>query len=147
MLDAGWAADDHAQMRRTCTSHSGEERHIDVGRPILASAGLGVHALQNTPALPLDSDTARALMLAGGGKDALHQSCSGKHAAMLATCAANGWPTSTYLDPDHPLQRAIRATVEQLTGEPVVATAVDGCGAPLFATSLVGFARAFATLG
>jgi L-asparaginase II len=147
MLDAGWAPDDDAQIALACASHSGEPMHTDVVRRILTSAGLDVRALQNPPALPLDSDAAHALIRAGGGKDALHQTCSGKHAAMLATCAANGWETSTYLDPDHPLQRAIRGTVEQLTGEPVAATAVDGCGAPLFATSLVGFARAFATLG
>ena len=40
--------------------------------------------------------------------------CSGKHAAMLATCVANGWPTETYLDADHPLQRAIAATFARL---------------------------------
>ena len=70
--------------------------------------------------------------------------CTGKHAAMLATCVANGWDTATYRDPDHPLQQALRATVERLAGEPVAATGVDGCGAPLFALSLTGLARAFA---
>ena len=49
--------------------------------------------------------------------------CSGKHAAMLATCVVNGWPTETYLDPDHPLQQAIAATFAELTGEPVAVTA------------------------
>ena len=72
--------------------------------------------------------------------------CSGKHAAMLATCVANGWPTDTYRDPDHPLQQAIAATFAELTGEPVAVTAVDGCGAPLFSASLVGLARAFRRL-
>ena len=33
--------------------------------------------------------------------------CSGKHAAMLATCVANGWDVATYRQPDHPLQVAI----------------------------------------
>jgi L-asparaginase II len=146
MLDAGWAPDDDAQIALACASHSGEPMHTDVVRRILASAGLDLTALQNTPSLPLDTDAAHALIRAGGGKDALHQNCSGKHAAMLATCVANAWPTETYRDEDHPLQRAIRATVEALTHEPVAATAVDGCGAPLFATSLAGLARAFATL-
>jgi L-asparaginase II len=65
---------------------------------------------------------------------------------MLANCVVNGWPTATYREAEHPLQRCIRTTIERLTGEPVAATAVDGCGAPLFATSLIGLARAFATL-
>jgi L-asparaginase II len=72
--------------------------------------------------------------------------CSGKHAAMLATCVVNGWPTDTYLLPEHPLQLAIRATVEDLTGVPVGTVAVDGCGAPLLSTTLTGLARAFRRL-
>ena len=43
--------------------------------------------------------------------------CCGKHAAMLATCVANGWPTATYLDPEHPLQRATRAAIEVMRGQ------------------------------
>ena len=72
--------------------------------------------------------------------------CSGKHAAMLATCVLNSWPTESYLDPDHPLQLALRGTVAELTGDEVAATGVDGCGAPLFAVTLTGVARAFRAL-
>ena len=72
--------------------------------------------------------------------------CSGKHAAMLATCVLNGWPTRGYLAPDHPLQQAIQRTVEELAGQQVPATGVDGCGAPLFALTLTGLARAFRAL-
>ena len=79
----------------------------------------------------------------GGTKAPVLMNCSGKHAAMLATCAVNGWPTETYLDPDHPVQQAIAATFAELTGEPIEVTAVDGCGAPLLSASLVGLARAF----
>ena len=146
MLDAGWKPGDDAQIALACASHSGEDAHVDVVRRILASVGLDESALQNTPDLPLDEAAARAVVRAGADKDALHQNCSGKHAAMLATCVANGWPIATYRDPSHPLQQAIRATIESGAGEPVAATAVDGCGAPLFAISLVGLARAFAGL-
>ena len=69
--------------------------------------------------------------------------CSGKHAAMLATCVQNGWPTDSYLAQSHPLQREILRTVEDVAGERVTATGVDGCGAPLFALTLAGLARAF----
>jgi L-asparaginase II len=146
MLDAGWHPPDDAQIALACASHSGEDVHIDVVRRILASAGLDEPALQNTPDLPLDEQAAHALLRAGREKDALHQNCSGKHAAMLATCVTNGWPIDTYRDPQHPLQQHIRRTIEQLAREPAVAVAVDGCGAPLFAISLVGLARAFAAV-
>ena len=72
--------------------------------------------------------------------------CSGKHAGMLVTCALNGWDLATYREPDHPLQQAIAETYAELTGEPVAAVAVDGCGAPLLSASLIGLARAFARL-
>ena len=52
-------------------------------------------------------------------------------------------PTAT---PDHPLQREIKAALGRLAGEAVAATGVDGCGAPLFALSLTGLARAFGAL-
>jgi L-asparaginase II len=124
-------------------SHSGEPMHVDGVRRILDSAGIGVDALRNTPDLPLDPDAAHALLRAGGSAAPLYQNCSGKHAGMLATCVAAGWPLESYLDCRHPLQAAICSTVERSTGEPVAAVGVDGCGAPVFATSLVGLARAF----
>ena len=67
--------------------------------------------------------------------------CSGKHAAMLLTCVANGWPLEGYLDPEHPLQKRILDVVERFTGERPAATAVDGCGAPVHAISLHALAR------
>ncbi len=84
----------------------------------------------------------QALLRRGGSADRVHMNCSGKHAAMLATCVSAGWPTGSYLDPDHPLQVGIRGTLEDLAGERAAAVAVDGCGAPLFALSLTGLARA-----
>ena len=124
-------------------SHSGEDFHIAGVREILARAGLPESALQCPPALPMDDAAQREILSRGGGPDRVHMNCSGKHAAMLASCVASGWPTGSYLDPSHPLQVAIRAVIEDLAGEPVAATGVDGCGAPLFALSLTGLARAF----
>jgi L-asparaginase II len=127
-------------------SHSGEPFHLDGVRRILASAGLSEAALQTPPDYPLEDAEWHAVVAAGGERTPLQMNCSGKHAAMLATCVVNGWDTSTYLDPAHPLQQAILATVEDLTGEPVAAEAVDGCGAPLLSTSLTGLAGAFRRL-
>jgi L-asparaginase II len=124
-------------------SHSGEAFHVAGVREILAGAGLDETALLCPPALPLDEQALRQVLREGGDADRVHMNCSGKHAAMLAACAAARWPTRSYLDPDHPLQREIRLMVEQLSGEPVAAVGVDGCGAPLFALSLTGLARAF----
>ena len=127
-------------------SHSGEDFHITGVRKILASAGLTEDALQCPPAPPLDEGALRRFLGAGGTPDRVHMNCSGKHAAMLATCVTAGWPTENYRDPSHPLQREIKARLELLADEKVAATGVDGCGAPLFAVSLTGLARAFGSL-
>ena len=145
MLGCGLQLDGHL-LALAAASHSGEDFHVSGVRQILGSAGLTEADLQCPPDLPLD-DAARAALLArGGNADRVHMNCSGKHAAMLATCKAAGWPTGSYRDPAHPLQVRIRQDIERLAGEPIALTGVDGCGAPLFAFSLAGLARAFRAL-
>ncbi len=129
-----------------CASHSGEDFHVDGVHRILHAHGLTESDLQCTPDLPIGEDALKAHLGAGRPKAPKYMNCSGKHAAMLATCVVNGWSTHDYLDPGHPLQRAIRDTLEELAGERIGAEGVDGCGAPLFGISLTGLARAFSTL-
>ncbi len=129
-----------------CASHSGEPFHVDGVRRLLDSAGLDESALQTQPDHPLDDAAREAVIRGGGGRSSILMNCSGKHAAMLATCVLRGWDTATYLDPAHPLQVAIADEFARLTGEPIDTVAVDGCGAPLLSTSLTGLARAFSTL-
>jgi L-asparaginase II len=142
MLQAGLRLDGPL-LALAAASHSGEPFHVAGVRDILAGAGLAEDDLRCPPGLPLDDQAQRGYLREGGQADRIHMNCSGKHAAMLATCAAAGWPTASYLEPEHPLQRRIRDTVQDLSGEPVAAVGVDGCGAPLFALSLAGLARAY----
>jgi len=129
-----------------CSSHSGEPFHQDGVRRILTAHGLDVAALQTPPDWPADEAVKAAVLRAGGEPTPIAMNCSGKHAGMLATAVVNGWPVLNYRDPDHPVQRAILATIDELAAESVTDVAVDGCGAPLFALSLVGLARAFGRL-
>jgi L-asparaginase II len=129
-----------------CASHSGEEFHVEGARRILELGGLDESALQTPPDYPLDDSARDEVIRAGGAKQPVLMNCSGKHAAMLLTCVVNGWDTATYREPGHPLQLAIKDTFAELTGEPVAAVAVDGCGAPLLSASLIGLARGFRTL-
>ncbi len=128
-------------------SHDGTPMHVAAARRILASAGLDEAALGNTPDLPLDQAAAHTLLRSGGDRSAITMNCSGKHSGMLATCVANGWPHDhSYLDPEHPLQQRITATVAELAGEAPAHIGVDGCGAPAHVVSLLGLARAFRTI-
>ncbi|MGQ0481445.1 MAG: asparaginase [Pseudonocardia sp.] len=125
------------------SSHSGEPVHLDGVRRMLTGAGLTESHLRTPAGHPLDEQARDDRVRAGGQREPIAMNCSGKHAAMLASCVARGWPTAGYLDPGHPVQRIIADAVAELAGEPIGAVAVDGCGAPLLALSLAGLARAF----
>ncbi|MEV7019957.1 asparaginase [Streptomyces sp. NPDC093991] len=145
MVRAGLPLDGEL-LSLAAASHSGEERHLDGARRILEHAGLTEDHLRNVPDLPFDPAVRDTWVRAGRGPSRLAQNCSGKHAAMLYTAKLNGWSLDDYLDPAHPLQRAVAETVEDLTGRRVATVTVDGCGAPLFAVSLEGLARAAARI-
>jgi L-asparaginase II len=146
LLRAGWRPGDDDEVALAGASHSGEPMHVALASRVLDGCGLGEDDLGCPPQLPLSEEAAADLLRSGGGPSRLTMNCSGKHAAMLATCVAKGWPTGGYLAVDHPLQVALTAHVEELAGQPVRHVAVDGCGAPQHALTLPGLARAFAAL-
>jgi L-asparaginase II len=134
MIRAGFVGTDE-QIALACASHVGTPEHVAVVESILADAGLTVAALGNTPDWPLDRHAAETLIAGGAAPAPLYMNCSGKHAAMVATCVRNGWDVEGYLDPTHPLQEMITRRVVELAGE-VVHIGVDGCGAPAHAFRL-----------
>ncbi|RKT08639.1 asparaginase [Streptomyces sp. 3211.6] len=137
---------DGALLSLAMGSHSGEEHHLAGTRLILELAGLTEDDLRNVPDLPYAPAVRDTWVRQGRGPSRLAQNCSGKHAAMLYLCWLSGWPLETYLDPAHPLQRAIAEAVGELTGQHIANVTVDGCGSPLFAVSLHGLARAAARI-
>lgn len=145
MLRAGLPLDGEL-LSLAAASHSGEERHLAGTRRILELADLTEDDLRNVPDMPFDPVVRDAWIREGRLPSRLAQNCSGKHAAMLWTARLNGWSLQDYLDPAHPLQQAVAATVEDLTGQRVARVTVDGCGAPLFSISLHGLARALARI-
>ncbi|GAA3338817.1 asparaginase [Amorphoplanes nipponensis] len=146
MLRAGLRAAEPADLALMSGSHFAEPFHVDRVRRILAAAGLDESALRCPPSLPLSETERDAVVRAGGGAAPVLMNCSGKHAGMLATCVVNGWSREDYRDAKHPLQVALAAAVSELTGEPIAATGIDGCGAPVFAVSLTALARGFQRL-
>lgn len=136
-----------AQIALASGSHTGSFEHMTVAQGILAEAGLSADDLLCPQAWPADEPSYQALLKAGHGKQRLAFNCSGKHAAFLWGCVKSGWSTEDYLSPEHPLQELVMRTVEQFTGDKPQHITVDGCGAPLGATSLTGLARAYSALG
>jgi len=139
-----------AEIALACASHSGEEAHVAGAAAMLGKAGAAASALACGAHWPLGEKAARALARSGAAPSALHNNCSGKHAGFLCLACANGWDSRGYETPGHPVQRAAREAIEDLTGAALGADVrgVDGCSIPTYAVPLralaLGFAR-FAT--
>ena len=145
MLRAGLELDGPG-LALACASHEGEPAHVEGVHAILGKAGVAPAFLQTPAALPNEPDAAFAWRSAGRGPEPIAHMCSGKHAAMLATCVANGWDPASYRDPQHPLQLRVRTTIAELTGDEPLPVVVDGCGAPAFSATVTGVARAYARI-
>jgi L-asparaginase II len=115
-----------SEIAIACASHQAEPAQLDAVRELLARS--------RTEIDDLECGTQD-----GRPDGRLGHNCSGKHAGMLASCRANGWPLHPYRDPAHPLQRRIT----ELVGS--TETAIDGCGVPTFAMPLSRMAQLFTT--
>lgn len=119
-------------------SHQGTGRHIALVDGILAGAGLDESALQCPPAWP-GNQAARA-EAEGESKAAFN--CSGKHAGFIAASKAAGWDVETYLEPSRQMQTLVAEVLAEFSGEPILHSTIDGCGAPLHTITVEGLARA-----
>jgi L-asparaginase II len=152
LLESG-AADRYGlgpqELALACASHGGEPGHVATARRMLALAGLNPSALKCGAHWPLHQPSAQALAREGGTATALHNNCSGKHAGFLCVACALGADLASYTNPDHPVQRAVKATLENLTGGAIgeESCAIDGCSVPTWALPLKALARAFARIG
>ena len=143
MLKVGLTVEEN-ELAIICASHSGSQSHIDLVTKMLTLRGISTSQLKNAVDKPLGEK--EKITWGDKAPSQLAQNCSGKHAGMLIICQQNGWDMNTYLGLNHPLQVAIKNEIEELSGEKVSTTSVDGCGAPLFAISLIGLAKAISNL-
>ena len=139
--DAAGLTDAHLAL--SCASHQGQQLHVDMAGRWLADLGLGETDLRCGAHEPYDRTERNRLIRAGEAPCQLHNNCSGKHSGFL-TANKHLRGGSEYIEIDHPLQRAIRAATEEVTGETVAGYGIDGCSAPNFAMSLAGLGRAMA---
>ena len=130
-----------AQLALSCASHQGAALHTGMVTRWLADLGLGESDLRCGSHWPYDVPEHDRLVLAHEKPCQIHNNCSGKHAGFL-TLTQHLRAGPDYVDPDHPIQRAIRAATEEVTEETSPGYGIDGCSAPNFATTLQGLARA-----
>ena len=123
------------ELAIAAASHYGTPRHIEAVRKLLAATGGSEDEL----------DCGRQ---EGRPQEPIYDNCSGKHAGMLATCRAHGWPVEGYRHAEHPLQALLLQEVAAATElDPAeIGTGIDGCGVVAFAVPLERAAHAFARL-
>jgi L-asparaginase II len=137
------------ELALACASHGGEPAHVEAARRMLARAGLDGAALECGVHWPSHQASGQALARSGGTPSALHNNCSGKHAGFLCVAGASGIDHRGYVAVMHPVQRAVRAALEDLTGVglPEDQCGIDGCSIPTWAMPLTTLAHAFARFG
>ena len=131
-----------------CGSHDGTDEHVEVIKGIQAKVGVqesdllcGSHPLSN----PF---TVEAMRSRGEIPTPNRHNCSGKHTGMLAAARMRGLPIADYVNPEHPVQKAILATLAEICSLPLdqVEVGTDGCSVPNFAIPLNNAALGFARL-
>jgi L-asparaginase II len=144
LLESGAGAGlSDAHLALACASHQGAALHTDAVARWLHDLGLGEADLRCGSHWPADLAARDGFVKSDAIPCQIHNNCSGKHAGFLMLNQhLRGGPE--YVDPDHPVQRAVRAAFEDVTGEESPGYGIDGCSAPNFATSLGGLARAMA---
>jgi L-asparaginase II len=134
------------ELAIACGSHGGEPAHVAVVESMLARIGLDAAALECGAHWPSHQPSGHALIRAGRAPSALHNNCSGKHSGFLCVACRLGIEHRGYGAPAHPVQRAVKAALEDLAGVALgeESCAVDGCSVPTWALPLENLARAFA---
>jgi L-asparaginase II len=136
------------ELALLCASHSGEEKHLAGVRSILAKIDLDAGHLECGCGAPLYYETNNLPVPQDRSWTPLHHNCSGKHSGFLGWCRLHGAPTAGYVDPGHPLQRAIRAALADAVNLPEaqLPSGMDGCSAPNYALPLASLAHLYARL-
>jgi L-asparaginase II len=137
------------ELALACASHGGEPAHVETAGRMLARAGLDGSALECGAHWPTHQPAGQALARAGGTPTALHNNCSGKHAGFICCACVAGIDHRGYVGIHHPVQREVRAALEDLTGVALSEDryGIDGCSIPSFAIPLAALARGFARFG
>ncbi len=131
------------QLALACASHNASEIHSIAVNDWLSTMGMSDDDFRCGPEEPRDIDVRNTLIRCGDPVCQVHNNCSGKHAGFL-TLSKHLGAGPEYIDPAHPIQRAIEATFEEVTQANHAGFVVDGCSAPNHATSVHNMAKAMA---
>ena len=136
------------EVALACASHSGETRHVRIASLMLERIGLTEAHLHCGSHLPFNEKESERMQREGETPTQLHNNCSGKHAAMLATAKHIGADIGDYEALSNPLQQEILKAAALFAEIPKekIAVGIDGCAAPNFAIPVRAMAVSFLNL-
>jgi L-asparaginase II len=136
------------ELAVAAASHSAEPFHVRTVEGMLAKGGFSVSDLRCGAHPPMREATAREMDRKGISPTAIHNNCSGKHAAMLLACRIRREDPASYDAREHPHQRRILSFLARSVGRDPesIPLGVDGCSVPLFRLSLFELALGYARL-
>ncbi len=134
------------ELALMCASHNGEDIHVKTARGMMDKLGYDLSAYECGVHSPYDKSSRLDIIKNNSEFLPLHNNCSGKHAGMLCLAKYLGVSHKGYVEPEHPVQKQIIATVNDLTGMVAQSTAIDGCSAPTPFMTLTKIALLFQKL-
>lgn len=130
-----------------CSSHAGEQCHIDIAKNLLAKIGISEDKLKCGIHKPLSVSAQEKMLFDNEKPTVLHNNCSGKHIMMLGLCVLHNWDLHTYDNPSHPLQKLIKERIYELCEvKKDYPVSTDGCGIPIYSMPLENIGKGFLNL-
>lgn len=139
-----------AELALACSSHSGEDAHIERAASMLNSAGRSEEDLECGPHWSTHESVlihqARTFTSDPGP---ICNNCSGKHAGFVCTAAHLDIDPKGYIRQEHAVMATVKDALEDVTGalHQEDLCGMDGCSIPTYATPLTAMAYGFAKMG
>jgi L-asparaginase II len=136
------------ELALACASHSGEDRHVETARTMLARAGITEESFECGAHWPFYQSALIDFVAQGKKPLPVHNNCSGKHAGFLCFACHEGIDTNGYVALGHKVQDAVRDAMQSVTGaaHSVEQCGTDGCSIPTYAIPLEKLAHGFARM-
>jgi len=132
----------------SCSSHCGEKQHMIVLNSWIKKIKINNNSLKCGIHNPLNLDSSNKLLSSGKKPNQLHNNCAGKHLGMISGCLSNKMDIKNYLDFNHPYQKLIRNSLENITKYKITKkqVGIDGCSAPQYAFPLQNLSTSMVNL-
>jgi len=132
----------------SCSSHCGEKQHMIVLHNWIKKIKINNNSLKCGIHNPLNLDSSNKLLSSGKKPNQLHNNCSGKHLGMISGCLSNEMDIYNYLGFNHPYQKLIRNSLENITKYKITKkqVGIDGCSAPQYAFPLQNLSTSMVNL-